>query len=61
VPRVAGRCHLVDVSGEWIELISWMFSIDMDIFYLSSFIAGDDKCNASMMVLLRIYFTSTYL
>jgi hypothetical protein len=35
----------------------------MDMFYLPPFIASDDKCNpdASMMDLLRIYFTSTYL
>jgi hypothetical protein len=44
VLRAAGRCHLVDVSSEWTKSISWMFSIDMDIFYFSSFIVGDDKC-----------------
>ena len=60
--RAVGRCHLLVLALNGSSRLGDVFS-QFDMFYLSSFIASDDKCSpdASVMDLRWMHVTVTYL
>jgi len=57
VPRVVGRCHLAEVSGDWIRLIFWNVS-RCNLF----FDIHNEAMIGAMLVMdmIWIYFPLTY-